>query len=324
VSDGADAPDLRRSGGLERLREHTYGGLFAVCGLVSVLTTVAILLTLLSDAVSFFAAYPVLDFLAGTSWSPGSFGTGAAFGIVPLLIGTVVVTITAGLVAIPIGTLTAIYLSEYASPRARSVLKPMLEVLAGVPTVVYGYFALVYVTPALQATLFPTLSTFNALSASLMVGIMTVPMVSSISEDAMNAVPDELRQAGYGLGATKYEVSTGVVVPAAVSGIASSYVLALSRAIGETMVVVVAMGAQSNMPPVREALGVVPYVHPGDVLLEPGQTITVAMVQVAGGDLTGGSLAYDALFALGLALFVVTLAMNVVGDLIARRYREVY
>ncbi len=324
MSGAPDEPNLGRSDGIQRLRGHAYGGLFAVSALVSVLTTVAILLTLLSDAVNFFAAYPIEEFLTGTVWSPGNFGGGAEFGIVPLLIGTVVVTVVAGLVAIPVGTLTAVYLSEYASTRARAILKPMLEVLAGVPTVVYGYFALVYVTPALKATLFPSTSTFNALSASLMVGIMTIPMVSSISEDAMSAVPDELRQAGYGLGATKYDVSTGVVVPAALSGIVSSYVLALSRAVGETMIVVVAMGAQAEMPPVREALGVVPYLHPGDVLLEPGQTITVAMVQVAGGDLAGGSLAYDALFALGLALFVVTLAMNVVGDLVAERYREVY
>ncbi|PSP79068.1 phosphate ABC transporter permease subunit PstC [Halobacteriales archaeon QS_1_68_20] len=324
MSGAPDEPDLDRTGGVKRLRGHAYGGLFAVCALVSVLTTVAIVLTLLSDAVSFFAAYPVAEFLTGTEWSPGNFGGGADFGIVPLLIGTLAVTAVAALVAIPVGTLTAVYLSEYASTRARAILKPLLEVLAGVPTVVYGYFALVYVTPALKATLFPSMATFNALSAALMVGIMTIPMVSSISEDAMNAVPDELRQAGYGLGATKYDVSTGVVVPAAISGIVSSYVLALSRAVGETMIVVVAMGAQAKMPPVRDALGVVPYVHPGDVLLEPGQTITVAMVQVAGGDLTGGSLAYDALFALGLALFVVTLMMNVIGDLVAQRYREVY
>jgi len=190
---------------------------------------------------------------------------------------------------------------------------------------VYGYFALVYITPALKAaTLFPSMSTFNALSASIMVGIMTIPMVSSISEDAMSAVPDDLRQAGYGLGATKFEVSTGIVVPASISGISSSYILAVSRAIGETMIVVVAMGAQARMPAVREAAFGIPIVNPADVLLESGMTITVAMVQIAGGDLTGGSIPYDSMFALGLTLFVVTLVMNVISDIIAQRYREEY
>nr|WP_218644718.1 phosphate ABC transporter permease subunit PstC [Natronomonas gomsonensis] len=297
--------------------------MFAVCALLSVFTTVGIVVTLFVDASAFFGAYSAVDFLTGFEWSPSN----RIFGIVPLVFGTLVVTITAALIALPIGTLTAIYLSEYADPRTRSILKPLLEILAGVPTVVYGYFALVYVTPALRATLFPGISTFNALSASLMVGIMTIPMVSSISEDAMNAVPDELRQAGYGLGATKFEVSTGVVVPAAVSGIASSYILAVSRAIGETMIVVVAMGAQARLPPVQElqvvGLGI-PFIHPADVLLEPGQTMTVAMVQIAGSDFTGGTIAFDSLFAIGLTLFAITLLMNIVSDRIAARYREEY
>jgi phosphate transport system permease protein len=323
VSSG-EGPDLQRAGTINRLRERSYSGFFLVCAAVTLLTTIAIFLTLLSDAVAFFIEYNVIEFLTGLEWSPNPRGDGYIFGIIPLLIGTIVVTITAAFVAIPIGTLTAIYLSEYATSRARSILKPMLEILAGIPTVVYGYFALVYVTPALEATLFPEISTFNALSASLMVGIMTIPMVSSISEDAMSAVPDDLRQAGYGLGATKFEVSTGIVVPASISGIASSYILAVSRAIGETMIVVVAMGAQANLPPISELAGGIPIVNPADVLLEPGMTITVAMVQIAGGDLTGGSIAYDAMFALGLTLFVVTLIMNVISDLIAQRYREEY
>jgi phosphate transport system permease protein len=322
----ADGPDLQRSGAIDRLRERSYSGFFLVCAAVTLLTTIAIFLTLLSDAVAFFIEYNVIEFLTGLEWSPNPRGDGYIFGIIPLLIGTIVVTITAAFVALPIGTLTAIYLSEYATSRARSILKPMLEILAGIPTVVYGYFALVYVTPALEATLFPNISTFNALSASLMVGIMTIPMVSSISEDAMSAVPDDLRQAGYGLGATKFEVSTGIVVPASISGIASSYILAVSRAIGETMIVVVAMGAQANLPPIHEiaVAGGIPYINPADVLLEPGMTITVAMVQIAGGDLTGGSIAYDAMFALGLTLFVVTLIMNIISDLVAQRYREEY
>jgi len=324
VTDSTESPDLTRRNGFTRIKEGTYGGLFAVCAVVTLLTTVAIFATLLYDAVVFFSEVPVVEFLTSTEWSPNPAGGGQTFGIVPLLIGTVTVTVMAAFIALPIGTLTAIYLSEYATPNARSILKPLLEILAGIPTVVYGYFALVYVTPALKATLFPEMSTFNALSASLMIGIMTIPMVSSISEDAMSAVPDSLRQAGYGLGATKFEVSTGIVVPASISGIASSYILAVSRAVGETMIVVVAMGAQARMPAVREAVFGIPYVNPADVLLDSGMTITVAMVQIAGGDLVGGTLPYDSMFALGLALFVVTLVMNVLSDIIAERYREEY
>jgi phosphate transport system permease protein len=324
VTDSTESPDLSRRGGLTRLKEGTYGGLFAVCAAITLLTTAAIFVTLLSDAVVFFRSISIVEFLTGTNWSPNPAGGGQAFGIIPLLIGTLTVTITAAFISIPIGTLTAIYLSEYATPNARSILKPLLEILAGIPTVVYGYFALVYVTPALKATLFPEMSTFNALAASIMVGIMTIPMVSSISEDAMSAVPDELRQAGYGLGATKFEVSTGIVVPASISGIASSYILAVSRAIGETMIVVVAMGAQARMPEIQQAVFGIPFVNPADVLLQSGMTITVAMVQITGGDLTGGTLPYNSMFALGLALFVVTLVMNVISDIIAQRYREEY
>ena len=324
MTDSTESPDLQRRSGLRRLKEGTYGGLFAACAAVTLLTTAAIFVTLLSDAVVFFRAIPVTEFLTGTNWSPNPAGGGQAFGIIPLLIGTLVVTVTAAFIALPVGTLTAIYLSEYATPNARSILKPLLEILAGIPTGVYGYFALVYITPALKATLFPEMSTFNALSASIMVGIMTIPMVSSISEDAMSAVPDDLRQAGYGLGATKFEVSTGIVVPASISGIASSYILAVSRAIGETMIVVVAMGAQARMPTVQEGLFGIPIINPADVLLDSGMTITVAMVQIAGGDLTGGTIPYDSMFALGLTLFVVTLVMNVISDIIAQRYREEY
>jgi phosphate transport system permease protein len=324
VSDAAETPDLRQTNRLKRLKESTYGGLFAICAVITLLTTVGIFATLLRDAVFFFAEIPIAEFLFGTNWSPNPAGGGQAFGIIPLVLGTLTVTFTAAFIALPIGTLTAIYLSEYASPNIRSVLKPMLEILAGIPTVVYGYFALVYVTPALKATLFPSMSTFNALSASLMIGIMTIPMVSSISEDAMNAVPDSLRQAGYGLGATKFQVSTGIVIPASISGIVSSYILAVSRAIGETMIVVVAMGSQANMPPITETVFGIPLFHPGDVLLDSGMTITVAMVNIAQGDLTGGTLPYDAMFALGLTLFVVTLVMNILSDIIAERYREEY
>ncbi|TQQ82816.1 phosphate ABC transporter permease subunit PstC [Halonotius terrestris] len=324
MSDADVTADLQRSSGLSRLKESGYAGVFLTCAAITLLTTVAIIGTLLSDALFFFSEVPITEFLLGTNWSPNPRGEGLSFGIVPLVIGTITVTITAAFIALPVGTLTAIYLSEYATKQVRAILKPLLEILAGIPTVVYGYFALVYVTPALQATLFPDLGTFNALSASLMIGIMTIPMVSSISEDAMSAVPDSLRQAGYGLGATKYEVSTSVVVPASLSGIVSSYILAVSRAIGETMIVVVAMGSQANMPQIRETILGIPYINPGDVLFESGMTITVSMVQIAGGDLTGGSLPYDSMFALGLTLFVITLIMNVLSDIIAQRYREEY
>jgi phosphate transport system permease protein len=324
VSSDTDELDITREVGFKRVKERSYAGLFAVCALVTVLTTIAIFLTLLFDSITFFSEVSILEFLTGLEWSPNPRGEGYSWGVVPLIYGTVVVTVTSALVAIPVGTLTAIYLSEYATPRVRSILKPMLELLAGIPTVVYGYFALVYVTPLLQATLFPEMNIFNLLSASLMVGIMIIPMVSSISEDAMSAVPDDLRNAGYGLGATKYEVSTGIVVPASISGVASSYILAISRAIGETMIVVIAAGTQPRLPPVREALFGVPYVHPGDVLLDSGATMTVGMVNIAGGELVGGTISYDAMFAIGLTLFFITLLMNVISDLIAERYREAY
>jgi len=324
VSNESPPQELQRTRGIDWFRESSYGVFFLLCAGVTVLTTIGIFLTLLFDTVAFFDAYPIWDFVTGLEWSPNSAGGEVLFGLVPLLFGTIVVTLTSATIALPIGTLTAIYLSEYASPRTRSILKPMLEILAGIPTVVYGYFALVYVTPFLQATLFPGMKTFNALSGSLMIGIMVIPMVSSLSEDAMSAVPDELRQAGYGLGATKYEVSTGIVVPAAMSGIVSSYILAISRAIGETMIVVVAMGGQANLPDLKSGLLGIPYIHPGEALLEPGMTITVSIVQIAGGDLEGGSIAYDAMFALGMALFMITLTMNIISDIIAERYREEY
>lgn len=319
MSTEPETPDLTRDSTWTDLREHGYAGFFVACAALTLATTLSIAAMLVLRSAEFFSAYDPVDFFTGTTFRASA----EIFGILPLAVATIFVTITAAFVALPIGTLTAIYLSEYASGRTRAILKPLLEILAGVPTIVYGIFALVYVTPVLQM-IFPGLPTFNLLSASLMIGVMTIPMVSSISEDAMSAVPDDLRQAGYGLGATKFEVSTGVVVPASVSGIASAYILAVSRAIGETMIIAVAAGTQARMPPVREAGGLLPYIHPGDVLLEPGMTITSAMIHSRGGELTGGSLAYDALFALGLTLFVATLVLNVASDVIAQRYREEY
>ncbi|MDT3436670.1 phosphate ABC transporter permease subunit PstC [Haloarcula sp. 1CSR25-25] len=335
MSNEGQAPDLAGDRGFRSVRESAYKYALAGCAVLSVLTTVSIIGVLVLDAAEFFAEVPVLRFLTGTTFSPNL--EPVSFGVLPLVLGTILITIGAGALALPTGVLTAIYLSEYASDRTRSILKPMLEVLAGVPTVVYGYFAIVYVTPALNTVItgfngllgteFGTLGLFNGLSASIVVGIMIIPMVSSISEDAMSSVPDSLRQAGYGLGATKFNVSLTIVVPAAVSGIASSFILAISRAIGETMAVVLAAGSQPpDIPPVQQAFGI-PYVAPMDVLglfTESSATMTVAMVNIAQGDISGGSTAYQSLFAIGLTLFVITLAMNVVSDLVASRYREVY
>ena len=293
---------------------------FFLCAAVSVATTISIVVLLTTEAAKFFSATAPLmgiegetasmvEFLTGTEWQANA----GKFGVLALVSATMMVTIGSAVIAIPLGVATAIFLSEYASEEARSVLKPALEILAGVPTVVYGFFALIYITPALQPIV-PGLSFFNALSACIVVGIMIIPMVASISEDAMSAVPDELRQAGYGMGATKFEVSTGIVVPAALSGIFSSFILALSRAIGETMAVTVAMGTQAKfLNPFNPA-----------AYTEGALPMTAAMVKLLTGDITGGGVAYRSLFAIGLTLFVITLAMNVVSDFIAQRYREVY
>jgi phosphate transport system permease protein len=324
-------------------RERLTRMFFFLCAFVSVLTTVGVVLALVVDAAKFFRltgtllgipaeqTVPVVDFLTGTRWSPAlRGGTGEyGFGVLELVSGTLIITVGSALIALPLGLATAVYLSEYANPRLRAYLKPALEVLAGVPTVVYGFFALVYITPALDVVLPVDLSTFNALSASIVVGIMIIPMVSSISEDAMSAVPDDLRQAAYGMGATKFDVSTGVVVPAAASGIASSFILAISRAIGETMAVTIAAGMTPRLPPgggVDVGGVTIPYPTaetPG-VYAEPIQTMTSAMVELATSDITGSGAAYNSLFAIGLTLFVITLAMNIVSDVIAERYREEY
>ena len=336
MSNEGQTPDLSGDRGFRSVRESTYKYALAACAALSILTTVGIIAVLLVDAAEFFAVIPATEFLTGLRFSPSR--EPRAFGVLPLVLGTLLITLGAAVLALPIGLLTAIYLSEYASERARSILKPMLEVLAGVPTVVYGYFAIVYITPALNVviggvndtlgTQFPTLGLFNGLSASIVVGIMIIPMVSSISEDAMSSVPDSLRQAGYGLGATKLNVSLRVVVPAAVSGIASSFILAISRAIGETMAVVIAAGTQPpDIPPVQSAFGVLPYIAPGDLLAlysESAATMTVAIVNISGSDIAGGSTAYQSLFAIGITLFAITLVMNVVSDLVASRYREEY
>jgi phosphate transport system permease protein len=321
---------LRRRGFVIR-KERLYGRLIAVCAVLTIMVTVGIVLALLGRALTFWTAVSPVSFFTGTQWSPIISGT---YGVLPLISGTLLVTISSAAIALPVGLAAAIYLSEYASDRARSVLKPALEILAGVPTVIYGYMALVYITPLFQGVLplsvpvipsglpgvpefiltVPSLRTFNVLSASIVVGIMIIPMVSSISEDALSAVPDSLREAGYGLGSTKFDVSTGIVVPAATSGIVASYVLAISRAIGETMAVTMAMGMSPQLPYFPNVLR---------NLVESSQTMTAAMVQIAQADSLGG-VTYEAMFALGMTLFVITLAMNAVAELVRRHFREAY
>ncbi|MFC7222197.1 phosphate ABC transporter permease subunit PstC [Halalkalicoccus sp. GCM10025322] len=308
-----ETDSLELSGGIERSsKERTIEALLFLCAALSVFVTGAIIFTLTIDAVDFFTQISPTNFFLGSEWTPAI--EPLSFGVLPLVSGTVLVTVLSALIALPTGVGAAIYLAEYASDQVRSVIKPALEILAGIPTVVYGYFALVYITPALGALGLPV-STFNVLSASIMVGVMIIPMVSSLSEDAMSAVPDELREAGYGLGATKFDVSTGIVVPAAISGIFSSFILALSRAIGETMIVTVAMGQRPRM---------FDFASFPEILFSSGQTMTAAMVQLGTSDVSGGTAAYKSLFAIGLTLFAITFAMNLVANWVAARYQEEY
>lgn len=295
-----------------RWKESAIGWFFHLCAAVSIFCTVGIVVVLFSYAFNFFTQVSPVDFLTGTRWSPAI--APHEFGVLPLVSGTLVITIGSGLISLPIGVATAIYLSEYASSRVRSIMKPLLEILAGIPTVVYGYFALVYITPFLD-TYLVDLSTFNALSGCIVVGVMIIPFVSSVSEDALHAVPDSLRQASYGMGATKFDVTLTVVVPAAFSGIVSSFILAFSRAIGETMAVTIAAGQTPRMINLTNVFA---------NLTEPIETMTAAMVNLGMSDVSGQSLAYQSLFAVGLTLFFMTFVMNILGDFLSRRYREVY
>ncbi|MBI4312165.1 MAG: phosphate ABC transporter permease subunit PstC [Chloroflexi bacterium] len=281
-------------------------GIFFGCALVSILTTIAIVVSLVSQAVGFFTEVSVWEFLTGTRWAP--ILVPQSFGVLPLVMGTLLVSIIAGLAALPVGLAIAIFLSEYAPDKVRRILKPVLEVLAGVPTVVYGYFALTFVTPLLQKV-FPDILVFNALSAGLVMGLMIVPMVSSLSEDAMLAVPRSLREAAYALGATRLEVALRVVTPAALSGIVAAFILAMSRAVGETMLVTIAAGATPKMT-----------FNP----LESIQAMTAYIVQLSLGETPHGSLEYNTIYAVGLLLFLMTLAMNLVGHWVVRRWHERY
>jgi phosphate transport system permease protein len=297
---------ISRRRGAIRIEGFIVKWVFFACTMISILTTTGILFTLIYQATGFFNEISIWEFITGTRWTP--ILKPRSYGVLPLVSGTLLVTLIAALVALPTGLMTAIFLSEYAPDKLRRVVKPVLEVLAGIPTVVYGYFALTFVTPLLQ-TVFEGLIVFNALSAGLVMGVMIIPMVSSLSEDAMMAVPRNLREGAYALGATRYEVSIKIVVPAALSGIIAAFILAISRAIGETMLVTIAAGATPSLS-----------FNP----MESVQTMTAYIVQLSLGEAPVGSLEYNTIFAVGLVLFAMTFVMNLLGFWIVRRFRESY
>lgn len=274
-----------------------------MCALISILTTATIVVTLFVETLSFFKEVSLIEFLTDNKWTP--LLEPKHFGILPLLSGTLMVTVISGALAIPVGTASAIYLSEFAPEKVRRVIKPILEVLAGIPTVVYGFFAITFVTPIIRYLL-PGTDFFNALSASLVMGIMLIPMVSSLSEDAMLAVPNSLREAGFALGSTRFEVATKIVFPAAFSGIVASFILALSRAVGETMIVALAAGASPKLT-----------LNP----LESIQTMTGYIVQVSLGDTPYGTVEYKTIFAVGMSLFMITFIMNLISQAVVKRYK---
>lgn len=292
---------------LRRGEEALVHGLLFFCAFASIFTTAAIIATLLEETVGFFRAVSIIDFITDTKWTP--LFQPQHFGILPLLSGTLLVAAGAAVIALPVGLATAIFLSEYAPAWLRGIIKPVLEILAGIPTVVFGFFALTFVSDDIVRALFPGTTLFNAASASIAVGIMIIPLVSSLSEDAMSAVPRGLREGAYALAATKFEVARKVVLPAALSGIAAAAILALSRAVGETMIVALAAGATPNLT-----------ANP----LESVQAMTAYIVQVSLGDTPQGSLEFRTTFAVATTLFLMTLAMNVVSQLLLRRFRETY
>jgi phosphate transport system permease protein len=289
-----------------RWGEDVIRGLLALCALVSVATTVGIVVALFIPAIEFFREVSLWEYLTGTEWT--ALFSEPSFGVLPLVAGTLLVTLVAVLVCAPFGLGAAIYLSEYAHNRARNILKPTLEVLAGIPTVVFGYFALTFVGPLLQDVGFKV-GPFSALSAALVMGVMLIPTVASVSEDAMSAVPRDLRQGAYALGSTRMQVATRIVVPAAISGIIASFVLAISRAVGETMIVLIAAGGQPNLT-----------LNPTEAV----QTMTAFIAATAQGDVATGTTAYKTIFAVGATLFVMTLVMNMISIRLVRRFREVY
>ena len=300
------APSLRAA--RRRYGEDLIKGLLVVAALISLLTTVGIVYALLEETIVFFGQVGVHDFLFGTKWTP--LFEPASFGVLPLVAGTFATTAIALVVAIPLGLGSAIYLSEYARPRVRKTIKPALEVLAGVPTVVFGYFALTFFTPEILRSFFNlNVGIFNALAAGIIIGFLIIPIVASISEDAMRAVPQSLREGAFGLGASKIQVTLRVVFPAALSGIVASIVLAMSRAVGETMVVVIAGGLQPQW---------------GADVGKSMETLTAFIAATAKGDVPTGSIEYKTLFAVGMTLFVMTLVLNIVSIRFVRKYRQVY
>lgn len=287
-------------------REKIIEAILFMAAFSAVAITVAIVFILLYESIAFFEHVSIFEFLTSTQWSP--LFENPQYGILPLVMGTLVTSAVALLVAIPLGSIIAIYLSEFAPHKVREVVKPFLELLASVPTVVFGYFALLVVTPMLQMIM-PELPGFNMLGPGIVIGIMIIPYVSSVSEDAMRAVPMSMREGSYAMGATRFQTAIRVVTPAALSGIIAAYILGMSRAVGETMVVAIAAGQQANFTwdPTEAAA-----------------TITAYIVQVAMGDLPHGSIGYQSIFAAGLVLFLLTLAFNVLGHMVRQRFREVY
>ena len=302
---GGPQHDLRHK---PRVAESIIQGFLFLCGAISILTTVGIVFVLGRESLLFFASEEVnlLKFFGGTEWQPAI----GRFGIWPLVTATLMASLIAMAVALPVGLSIAIYLSEYASHRTRKILKPILEVLAGIPTVVYGYFALTFMTPLLRGFFGRDLvEIYNTASAGIVIGILVIPLVSSMSEDALNAVPNSLRQASYALGATRLETAVRIVLPAALSGVAAAFIVAISRAIGETMIVAIAAGAGPNFTfsPFRAA-----------------ETMTGHIVRISGGDLSYDSIDYNSIFAIGMLLFLLTLSLNILSQRIVRRFREVY
>jgi phosphate transport system permease protein len=303
---GRGQPLFELTGPRPRWGERAVEFILFLAALSSVLITLGIVGVLIWESVAFFRHVSLFDFLTDTQWTP--LFEDAHYGILPLLCGTLVVTIVALLVAIPLGTLGAIYLSEYAPHKLREIIKPALELLAAIPTVIYGYFALLFVTPLLQMIM-PELPGFNMLSAGLVIGIMIIPYVSSLSEDAMRAVPMQMREGSYAMGATRMQTALRVVLPSSISGVTAAYILGLSRALGETMVVAIAAGMQPNLT-----------INP----TQPAATITAFIVQVSLGDLPHGSIGYQSIFAAGLTLMLLTLVFNIGGYILRKRYREAY
>jgi phosphate transport system permease protein len=299
----ASSPQKRR---LRRVKETLIEGLLFLCATSSILVTVGIVFILVRESIPFFANVSVVEFLTGTEWTP--LFSDAKFGILPLVSGTLLTTFIALAIALPAGLVCAIFLSEFCRPQAREIIKPILELLAAVPTVVYGYFALLFVSPLLQK-IFPEMSGFNVLSAGLVIGVMIIPYISSLAEDAMKSVPDYLREGSYALGANRTETAIKVIIPSAFSGITSAAILGISRALGETMVVAIAAGMQPNLS-----------LNP----LEPAATITAFIVQVSLGDLPHGSIGYQSIYVAGLTLFAITLVFNLLGFYLRKKYREVY